>query len=99
MLSGQGLDFVLDHMPSVKESQAIKEQIKLIAGVNPGQVMNEYYDPPQGNKAAYTTGPHMHVGVMNNASGLASQSKKIEKTIIATVETNKTQNNIYRKAV
>ena len=97
--SGQGLDFVLDHMPSVKESQAIKEQIKLIAGVNPGQVMNEYYDPPQGNKAAYTTGPHMHVGVKNSASGLASQSKKIEKTIIATVETNKTQNNIYRKAV
>jgi len=96
---GQGLDFVLDHMPSVKESQAIKEQIKLIAGVNPGQVMNEYYDPPQGNKAAYTTGPHMHVGVMNSASGLASPSKKIEKTIIATVETNKTQNNIYRKAV
>ena len=38
---GQGLDFVLDHMPSVKESQAIKEQIKLIAGVNPSQVMNE----------------------------------------------------------
>ena len=96
---GQGLDFVLDHMPSVKESQAIKEQIKLIAGVKPGQVMNEYYDPPQGNKAAYTTGPHMHVGVMNTSSGLSSRSKKIEKTIIATVETNKTQNNIYRKAV
>jgi hypothetical protein len=96
---GQGLDFVLDHMPSVKESQAIKEQIKLIAGVNPSQVMNEYYDPPQGNKAAYTTGPHMHVGVMNTSSGLSSPSKKIEKTIIATVETNKVQNNIYRKAV
>lgn len=96
---GQGLDFVLDHMPSVKESQAIKEQIKLIAGVNPGQVMNEYYDPPQGNKAAYTTGPHMHVGVMNTSSGLASQSKKIEKTIIVSIENNKTQNNISRKAV
>ena len=96
---GQGLDFVLDHMPSVKESQAIKEQIKTISGVNPDQVMNEYYNPPEGNKAAYTTGPHMHVGVMNTSSGLSSPSKKIEKTIIATVETNKTQNNIYRKAV
>jgi len=96
---GQGLDFVLDHMPSVEESQEIKEQIKTIPGVKPSQVMNEYYNPPEGNKAPYTTGPHMHVGVADTASALASPSKKIEKTIIATVENNKTQNNIFRKAV
>jgi hypothetical protein len=96
---GQGLDFVLDHMPSIKESQAIKEQIKFIPGVNPGQVTNEYYDPPRGDKAAYTTGPHMHVGVVNTASALASPSKKIEKTIIATVENNRTKNNVTQKAM
>ena len=86
-------------MPSVEESQEIKEQIKTIPGVKPSQVMNEYYNPPEGNKAPYTTGPHMHVGVADTASALASPSKKIEKTIIATVENNKTQNNIFRKAV
>ena len=95
---GQGLDFVLDHMPSVKESQDIKEQIKLIPGVKPGQVMNEYYNPPEGNKAPYTTGPHMHVGVVDTASALASPDKKIEKTIVVSIENNKTQNNIIKKA-
>ena len=95
---GQGLDFVLDHMPIVKESQDIKEQIKLIPGVKPGQVMNEYYNPPEGNKAPYTTGPHMHVGVVDTASALASPDKKIEKTIVVSIENNKTQNNIIKKA-
>ena len=95
---GQGLDFVLDHMPSVKESQAIKEQIKLIPGVLPPQVKNEYYNPPEGNKTAATTGPHMHVGVVDTASALASPDKKIEKTIIVSIENNKTQNNIIKKA-
>ena len=95
---GQGLDFVLDHMPSVEESKSIKEQIKLIPGVKPEQVMNEYYNPPEGNKAPYTTGPHMHVGVVDTASALASPDKKIEKTIVVSIENNKTQNNIIKKA-
>lgn len=56
---GQGIDFVLNKMPSIEESQKIQQQLSKIPGVT--AALNEYYGPPHGHKNQYTTGPHFHL--------------------------------------
>jgi len=56
---GQGMDFVLGFSPTADQAKDIKAKLKEISGVS--LVMNEYFEPPAGDRNQFTTGPHFHV--------------------------------------